>query len=132
MVGAPLHPDAEAFEQVAHGGDAVALLDPQLAGVAELGHAVGDEACGVDADGVFGEVDGLARRDRRHESLRIQALHALRPFQIQEMRERIGAERQQPELHAAGQVVAAAREVRPAQRRRRADRGHHVEHQRQV
>jgi hypothetical protein len=48
------------------------------------------------------------------------------------MRERIGAERQQPELHAAGQVVAAAREVRPAQRRRRADRGHHVEDQRQV
>jgi hypothetical protein len=48
------------------------------------------------------------------------------------MRERIGTERQEPELHAARQVLAAAREVRPAQRRRRADRGYHVEHQRQV
>ena len=42
VVGAALHPDAEALEQIADGADAVALLDPQLGGVAELGDAVGE------------------------------------------------------------------------------------------
>ena len=42
MVGAALDCHRHPGEQIADGGDAVALLDPQLAGVAELGDAVGE------------------------------------------------------------------------------------------
>ena len=77
-------------------------------------------------------LDRGARRRCRHESGGICALRAFRPLQVQEMGQRISAERQQRELHPARQVVAVTGEVRPAQRWCGADRSHHVEDQRKM
>ena len=72
------------------------------------------------------------RRRAGKEALRVRALHALGPFQVQEVRQRGVAERQERKLHARRKVLGAAREVRPGQAGRRADRGHHVRDQRKV
>ena len=73
-----------------------------------------------------------ARRRRRDEALRVLQLHPLRPLQVQEVPQRLLAERQQVQLHPGREVPGTLREVGPAQVRGGADGGHEVRDQRQV
>jgi hypothetical protein len=80
----------------------------------------------------LGPAHRLGRRRGRDEFRRVHTLHALRPLQVQEMREGIGAERQQREVRTRREKLGVAREVRPRQRRRGPDRRHDVVDQREV
>jgi hypothetical protein len=57
---------------------------------------------------VLTEHAGQDGRRGRDEFRRVHPLHAFRPLEVQEMREGIGAERQQTELHPAGETRSVA------------------------
>jgi hypothetical protein len=57
---------------------------------------------------VLTEHAGQDGRRGRDEFRRVHPLHAFRPLEVQEMREGIGVERQQTELHPTGETRSVA------------------------